>query len=590
MMYRVRYNRERNLLHLYREGVYIGTFHRGNLKNLKKVIRKLTDVENYEELLEFLQRNIYIEGNGNYIYLHYPYSEEFIKFVKKKGALWDKEKKAWKLPKELLDDELYEFLRKKFKWNSEDGEILDSVMESNRNLRELSEKKEEEIDIPLPEGKALFPYQKAGVKFLIEKSGVALLGDEMGLGKTVQVIGFLNAKKKEEVFPALVVCPASVKKKWVKELKEWCVHDINVVELSGTEVIPILSGDVYVINYDILPYWSGFLKSKGIKTVIIDEAHYIKNPSAQRTKAVFEFSNAEHRIALTGTPIVNNIEELFTALKFLRPDIFRNKNYFLFRYSENPEELQEFLRRTVLVRRVKKEVLKELPEKVRVFEEIEVDTKTLKEIEREIAQKVKSTISFNLEAFSELLPLFDKHREIAGKLKIPYLMEKLLDLVKSGEKAVVFAHHKSVISELENELRKKKIEPLKITGETPQGERQKIVDYFNGKGRVLIASIGALAEGVNLTGASYVFFLQVDWTPAKNLQAEDRLHRIGQENTVFSYWLIAKDTIDQHVVNKVATKIELIEKALGSSESSDTFKDFGKDWTEILKEVVSLFR
>ena len=581
-MYKVRFNREKNVLYLFREKTYIGTFHRGNLVKLKGIVKRYSDVENIEELVEFLKTNIYLKINGNFLYLYYPYSEEFIKAVKRKGALWDKEKKCWKLPKELLDEELYEYLKKKFKWNEEDKEILEEVFQKNKELRELSERKEEDFEVPLPNGKKLYPYQKAGVRFLLEKNGVALLGDEMGLGKTVQVIGFFNSKRKEEAFPALIICPSSVKKKWIRELKEWCIHDVKVTELNGTTPTPLINGDVYVINYDILPYWTYVLKEKGIKTVVVDEGHYIKNPSAQRTKAVFEFQSVPHKIVLTGTPIVNNLEELFTSLKFLRPDIFRNKNYFLFRYGDKPEELQEFLRKTVMIRRVKKDVLKELPSKVRVLEEIEVDLRPLKEIEEEIAEKIRGYTRFSLDAFSEILPLFDKHREIAGILKIPYLAQKVEELLKNGEKVVIFAHHKSVISKLSEKL---PISPLIITGETSQKERQKIVDYFNEKGKVLIASIGALAEGVNLTGASYVFFLQIDWTPAKNLQAEDRLHRIGQKNTVFSYWLIAKDSIDQHVVGKVAQKIELIEKALGSSESSKEFSDFGKDWSEIFTEI-----
>jgi len=581
-MYRVRFNREKNVLYLFREKTYIGTFHRGNLVKLKGIVKRYSDIENVDELVEFLKRNIYLQENGNFLYLHYPYSEEFIKTVRKKGAIWDKEKKCWKLPKELLDQELYEYLRKKFKWNEEDRKILENVFKKNEELRKLSERKEEDFEVLLPDGKKLYPYQKAGVRFLLEKSGVALLGDEMGLGKTVQVIGFLNSKKKEEVFPVLIICPSSVKKKWIREIREWCIHEVKVAELNGTTPTPLINGDVYVINYDILPYWVYVLKGKKIKTIIVDEGHYIKNPSAHRTKAIFEFQNVPHRIVLTGTPIVNNLEELFTSLKFLRPDIFRNKNYFLFKYGDNPEELQEFLRKTVMIRRVKKDVLKELPTKVRILEEVEVDLKPLKEVEEEIVNKIRGYTRFSFDAFSEILPLFDKHREIAGILKVPYLVEKIEELLKNGEKAVIFAHHKSVISKLSEKL---PVSPLIITGETPQKERQKIVDYFNEKGKVLVASIGALAEGVNLTGASYVFFLQIDWTPAKNLQAEDRLHRIGQKNTVFSYWLIAKDSIDQHVVGKVAQKIELIEKALGSSESSMEFSDIGKDWSEIFTEI-----
>ncbi|HIQ48943.1 MAG TPA: DEAD/DEAH box helicase [Aquifex aeolicus] len=556
-----------------------------NVHEIKRFIKTLGELENPEELKKVLENWIQIEVQKGYVFIRYPYKEEFVRFIKSKGALWDKEVKRWKIPKELLDEELFKFLKEKVgRWNSESIKHLERVFEENRKLREISEKvSEEEIKIPLPEGLSLFPYQKVGVRFLLEKNGIALIGDEMGLGKTVMTIAYLNTQRKEDVFPAIVICPASVKAKWVKEFQKWSVHDLRIFQCNGKKPV-IFDADVYVINYDILPNWVEFLKEKEPKTVVLDEAHYVKNPRAKRTKAVYKLKSVGNRIALTGTPIVNDIEELFTILHFLRPDIFRKKSYFLFKYQGREKVLQDFLRRTVMIRRLKKDVMKELPPKVRSFEYLEVDAEPLKRIEEEIVQRLKETEGWGFNLAQEVLNLFDKHREVAGKLKIPFVAERIHEVLSEGSKVVVFAHHKRVIGELEFLLKGRNFNVLKITGETPREERQRIIDYFHQKGEVLIASIGALSEGVDITCSSYVFFLQIDWTPAKNLQAEDRLHRIGQQNTVFSYWFVAKDTLDEHIVHKVFQKVKLIEKTLGMSEGPENF-DKGRHWSELIKEI-----
>lgn len=582
-MYRVVFVEEKNKLFLYKGKRFLRSFTPFNVHEIRNFVRSFSELENPQELRKVLSQWIRAQAHDGYLLVYYPYKEDFVKFLKKKGALWDKERKCWKIPKELLDRELFEFLKEKIgKWSC--VQDVETVFEENEKLYELSEKTSCEKEFPVPQGLSLFPYQKAGVEFLICKNGVALIGDEMGLGKTVMTIVYLNTQRKEDVFPALVVCPASVKAKWVKEFERWSTHKVKIVSLKGKTPYPA-DGDVYVINYDILPDWIEFLKQKQIKTVVLDEAHYVKNPEAKRTKAVFELSSAEKKIALTGTPIVNNIEELFTILHFLRPDIFRKRSYFVFKYQNNPKELGEFLRRTVLIRRLKKDVLKDLPPKLRSFEYLEVETSKLREIEEQIASELKEN-DWSFELANEVLTLFDKHRELSGKLKIPHAVQRISEVLQEGSKAVVFAHHKSVIGELEFYLKSKGISVVKITGETPKEQRQKILEYFCKEGEVLIASIGALSEGVDITCSNYVFFVQIDWTPAKNLQAEDRLHRIGQKSTVFSYWFVAKDTLDEHVVHKVFQKVKLIEEALGMSEGSEKF-DEGKHWYELIKEVCS---
>ena len=592
-VYFVKYKKEKNRLYLFdHRRRFIASFTSSNINQIKKYIK---EIANKEELYEAIKDFISFNCDKDKLVLKYFYDEDFMKLMKSYGGIWDKNKKAWIVKTEVIDVHFAREVYKRYKklYGEEIKEVLKEILERNSKVILKSKASKGKIEVRIPIGKRLFPFQIAGVEYLLEKDGKVILGDSMGLGKTVQAITFLNAK--EDVFPVLIVCPANIRYKWEDSLNEWLIKDATIVHLKSRTPKLEKRGDIYIINYDILPYWEDVIKTLGIRTLIFDEAHYVKNPRAKRTKAIYRISqDAKYRIAITGTPITNvELYEIYTLCKIVRPDIFRNYRVFEERFKNDLQGLNKFLRQTLLIRRLKKEVMKELPEKIRVPLKVEVDMSKFKEIEEEIIEKIRELKKEKGELeerdiFAILLPLFDKHRQISGLLKIEHTVKLVNQILDEGEKAVVFAHHKEVIKELVNKVKSEtNANVYVITGDTPQERRYEIAKEFNSdKDRsVFIASIQACSEGIDLQSASYVIFNQIDWNPAKNIQAEDRVHRIGQKKNVTSYWVIAKDTIDEHIVNKLIQKLNVIDKVVGSEDKGVELSEVSKKWTQIMKEI-----
>jgi len=309
---------------------------------------------------------------------------------------------------------------------------------------------------------------------------------------------------------------------------------------------------------------------------------------------------AKHVLGLTGTPIVNDgVDEIYTIGKIINPEIFNNYAAFSRRFANRPRELNEFLRKTIMIRRLKKDVLKELPQKVRIPMKVEVESKGLNEVRLELVQLVvelyKKYGYINPDApefKAKVLPLFDRFRYEAGKAKIPAALELIRQIVVQGDKVVLFAHHREVIDATVKLLSKMGIPAVKIVGGMTDKKKYEVANAFqeNDEIKVVVASIQATAEGIDLTASNYAVFLQVDWTPAKNLQAEDRLHRIGQEKPVFSYWLIAKDTLDEHVVHRLLKKIDFIDKAVDSSERGEELVESARHWKKFVAETLAELR
>jgi len=443
-----------------------------------------------------------------------------------------------------------------------------------------------------PNGLDYLPFQKDGIDFLTTHSNV-LLADQMGLGKTVQVIGLIN--RLPELKRILIICPASLRLNWERELKKWLVRPYRIQVLNGGKTFDH-NADIVVVNFDILSRHRIFLIEKSWDLLVIDEAHYLKNPTTLRCTAVFGNGGvlkpipAVRRVFVTGTPIENRPKEIWTLVSQLSPTDFGNWTEFALQYCEgrktnrglmangasNLEELQARLRTTVMIRRLKKEVLHDLPEKRRQLIELppngctdivqheyriwerylsakaELCPETDEDSYEEAVERLRYEVRL---AFAELA----RARHEVAKAKVPYVMEHLNNF--GHEKVVVFAHHRAVINKLKEGLGDRAVA---FHGAMGISSRQKAIDDFQKKPEVqfFIGSIMAAGCGITLTAASNVVFAELDWTPGKVAQAEDRVHRIGQRNAVLVQYLVFDNSVDAKMAKTLLEKQAIISEAL----------------------------
>ena len=415
------------------------------------------------------------------------------------------------------------------------------------------------IDIPSPDGLEYLPFQLAGIAYALGRDAT-LIGDEMGLGKTIQAIGVLNATRPETV---LVVCPASLKLNWRNELEKWLVNERQIDIVNGGGHPFPADPDIVVINYDVLTKHAAELHTRQWGLVIIDEAHYIKTPKAKRTQAALAIK-ADRKLLLTGTPIPNRPIELQPLAGYLAPEKFGNFFGFAKKFCDahqtrwgwdfsgasNLPELQEQLRSSILVRRLKADVLDELPAKQRqviVLDRAGYAEELRLEALAEAALEVTSP-EVRFEELSEV-----RHRLAVAK--VPAILDHVKDL---DHPVVIFAHHKDVVAALAAEL-----DCVTLTGDHTTEERQEAVESFQrGDVQYFIGTIGAAGVGITLTRASHVVFAELDWVPGNLSQAEDRCHRIGQHDSVLVQHLVVDDSIDARQVHLVVDKQRVLDASL----------------------------
>jgi superfamily II DNA or RNA helicase len=508
-----------------------------------------------------------------------------------------------------------------------------AVVAPKAEAQALSGALDAEIDIPAPEGLEYRPYQKAGVAAAIRafssgRNGI-LLGDEMGLGKTMQAIGTMRLL--DATSRVLVVCPASLRTNWQREIERWWPEVESPRILNGSlprtdqnlPFVPPLSR-VTILNYDKATgqSWDADLLKDALSRavfdlVIFDEAHFLKNPKAQRT--IFFFGaykagrliepgvihNCKTRLLLTGTPIQNRIVESIPLLRaidaFGESGITKSEKTFLFRYcgpqkiktkkktithfsgATRLDELQAKLRSGFMVRRLKRDVEKELPPKIRsviILNNKQTDLvmerpAVLDEVDdfREaVARLTRGPADFN-----EMSAL----RARIAKAKTADVVAFLQDL--EDVKMLVFFHHRVLLDAIE-----KAFSPhlIRIDGSTPPEKRQGLVDKFqtDPKIRLALLSTHAAGIGLTLTAAQAEVFAESDWNPSWAVQAEDRAHRIGQEaERLPIYYLVLDRTIDAHVISTMVRKMDIADRALDAKPH--TFeKDDGPPVTTVSKE------
>lgn len=431
----------------------------------------------------------------------------------------------------------------------------------------------------------LYPYQKKGVAFLEAKNGSALIADEMGLGKTAQALAYTQLHPEFE--KVLIIVPASLKLNWRKEARLW-MDKPKVQILSGKTPYEIDSR-IVIINYDILDSWIDVLISWKPELVIADEVHYIKNNKALRTKATKKLAKVVPRfIGLSGTPIVNRPIEFFNALKIIDPKLFPSyweyvQNYCGMKHNgfgwdltgaTNTKQLHEILTNTVMIRRLKKEVLTELPDKIKNFFPLELSPTERREYEKaehhfiEWLAETRGLDAAHKAKNAETLVQIEALKQVTAKAKLSSAITWIKDFLESNDKLVLFATHKFIISALMKEFGDIAV---KLDGSTNNEDRQKAVDFFQDDPgiRLFIANIKAGGVGITLTASSNVAFLELPWTPGELVQAEDRCHRIGQKDVVNVFYLLAEETIDEKIANLLDEKRKVLDSVLDGVQTDE---------------------
>jgi len=462
-------------------------------------------------------------------------------------------------------------------WDSIRRVEMSSAAElSAEDLKEIDNRLESRI----PPHLELYPFQKVGVAFAEASNGRCLIGDEMGVGKTIQAIGYAAINHAR---PGLVVCPANVKYNWQKEIKKWLPGEmVQVIDSSKTEMVP---AEFYIITYDLLVNRLQDILRIRPQLTIIDEAHYIKNSKAQRTVATMTVARHCPRvIALSGTAIASRPKEFFNVLNLLRPDEFNSEWNFKQSYCDpfhngfgwnfdgasNTKELNERTR-DVCIRRLKSEVLPDLPPRTRQFLPIQLtpeQRRTYDIAQDEWEQRINEYY-LNGESIppGTILVMLGDLRKKCGEIKIPYACDWVKEYnASTGKPLIVFAHHSDIIKGISMGIGDLKV--ANITGQTPAKERMNIVDSFQeGHVDVLVCSTMAAKEGLTLTKADTILFIEREWVPSDEEQAEARVHRIGQESdNVHSVYLSCMNTVDEHFDRVVEQKRQVVKAVLDGGD------------------------
>ncbi len=443
----------------------------------------------------------------------------------------------------------------------------------------------------------LRPYQRDGFNFLCHLTRLQLggvLADDMGLGKTLQTLcwlGWLKARHTKNPKPSLVICPASVLHNWRREANRFS-PDMKVLVLeSGAarhnlrKQIP--QHDLIVTNYALLRRDLEALQKFQFRAVILDEAQFIKNPGAQVTQSVKQLKS-EHRLALTGTPLENRLLDLWSIVDFVQPNYLGNQEHFSEIYEPRGEHANSEQRiarkrlsarlRPLLLRRLKRHVAKDLPDRIEQRRDCELgeDQRKLylaelrrsrEQVMKTVAEKGLNKSKIHVLAALTRLRQICCHPRLVGSDtasgKTETLFELLELLLEEGQKVLVFSQFVQMLDLLEKECRQRQIPTHILTGHTK--DRQEVVAAFQEDTTpcVFLLSLRAAGTGLNLTTASYVVLYDPWWNPAVEAQAIDRSHRIGQTQTVNAYRLISPGTVEEKIWELQQSKAQTIADVLG---------------------------
>jgi SWI/SNF-related matrix-associated actin-dependent regulator of chromatin subfamily A-like protein 1 len=467
-----------------------------------------------------------------------------------------------------LADELDAFIaRHDVQLTQPAGDVLERLLAQRRAASEAVRRSRADRGEPIEPvasvlGGELAPFQWAGVRYVLEARR-AFLADEQGLGKTVEALAALEA---DGAYPAIVVCPASMKLGWQREARRWLPHrSVEVVE--GRAAVPP-SGEITILNYEIVAAHREALAHRRPRALVVDESHYCKNPRAKRTQAVRRLAGAVPaeglRLALTGTPVLNHAEELIAQLRVIgRLEDFGSGARFAHQFQGqlSEERLHWHLRRRCFVRRLKSDVLPQLPAKRQVIVPVRLTNEPEYRLaERDVIEwlrtqpldlsELNARIAATLRA--ERLAQLGTLQRLAARGKLAAGLAWIDDFLASGEPLVVFARH----VEVQQAVLERFPDALHLLGGDSIQHREAAIAAFQDPAgpRLIVGATRVAAQGITLTRSSNVAFLELEWTPAMHDQAEDRCHRIGQRDAVTAWYLLAAETIDETMARLIESK------------------------------------
>lgn len=472
-----------------------------------------------------------------------------------------------------------------------DHEEVVQGKEFNQMAQALLEPKTLTIQTPHNLKAKLRPYQEEGFKWLYSLDAYqfgGILADDMGLGKTIQTIAFILSKLNQNFGYYLIICPSSVLYNWQSEFNKFA-PDVKTIIISGNqnerknlvgkamnEKIPVWLTSYPLIQRDIELY-----EDTPFETVILDESQNVKNENAKTSIAVKRISST-NKFALSGTPIENNLNELWSIFSIIQPGLFKNKRSY---HKLSPHEISKRIKPFIL-RRLKGQVLEDLPEKTETVEYVELSAEQkrlyqtqrqiiLSEIDEYIAQEDFQSNKFKVLAGMTRLRqiccdprLLDAQMTQNDSAKLIRLQEYLDTALANGKRVVLFSQFTQMLSLIKDKLDKQNISYHYLDGQTKKDERLELTTRFNqGEKALFLISLKAGGTGLNLTGGDTVVLYDSWWNPAIEDQAADRVHRFGQKNPVQVVRFIAKGTIEEKISDLQDKKRELIDSVVEANES-----------------------
>lgn len=440
-----------------------------------------------------------------------------------------------------------------------------------------------EYSIPDRYDKLLRPYQRDGfnwLNFLFENRFGACLADDMGLGKTLQTISFLESIQ-DQVKSCLIVCPISILMNWQSEFEKFSTLKDEIHVYYGGDRQFRDDKKIILTSYGVMKKEANnFLKEKNFDIFVLDEVQNLKNVRSLGATAAREI-NSKFRVCLTGTPVENDLSEFYNIMDLAVPGIWGNADYLRTKSVKKSRLIAKKSARPFILRRTKKEVLKDLPPKTENlvylrFSEKEREnyilnlTKIRTRINSVLAKRKYGEVLKGLLELRQMC-LWQKSEELLST-KIKYLMKNIEQVTEEGHKALIFSQFTTYLDLIEDRIKEKNIPFSRIDGSFNLKKRnQNIENFQNGDNKVFLISLKAGGLGLNLTAASYIYLMDPWWNPAVENQAIDRAHRIGQKNALNVYRLIMKDSIEEKVLKLQELKKDLFNELLTSQEEGEQY-------------------
>lgn len=526
-------------------------------------------------------------GKKNLIHITFAYDKELLERFKFEidGRKWDAEERCWTVPAPQVVKMVELFGGPaNITADAETKKLYREEKARRIHLDEIRDKDDTElvVDTKLD----LYPYQKVAVEFINRAGGRAMVADQMGLGKTATAIGYAHHKS----LKTLVICPKSVVVGWTREIERFTGKKATVWTSTGK--LGRIDAQYHIINYDIVEKRADELRAAEFDLLVCDEATFIKNRKTKRAKSIlgdykqrrlFPGIKTKHVIFLTGTPVMNRPVEAFVLLNFLDSARFNNFFHFTQKYGgwrgEDPRNLDDLHHRTkdLIIRRLKKDILSELPPKQRNDLFVELTPTEMKEYNVLLNKLFRKWKSLGKPTIAEMPAI----QNYLIEKKMPRLIEMVDEMLEQDRGVLIYSCYVDPLKKLVKHYGDK---AALVYGQMNTTQRQKSIDALkNGTAKVGCFSIGAGAMGIDGLQQSIdtVIFLDQYWVPSIHEQAEDRLFRIGQTKQVSAYYMICPGTVDEYMSDLLRDKLTVVEtivdgKLITGASTKSIFKDFVK--------------